>query len=112
MEARCRRQAQAQGPLVALFDTATPDDIHDLLMDWLRWIDEEGSPPFLKAANTIAEHFDGVCAYIHTGHTNARAEGLNRKIRVVTARAYGKCRRPCARRSTRGCPRSRRRRGR
>lgn len=75
--------------LVAIFDTATPDDIHDLLMDWLRWIDEEGSPPFLKAANTIAEHFEGVCAYIHTGHTNARAEGLNRKIRVVTARAYG-----------------------
>jgi transposase len=61
--------------LVAIFDTATPDDIHDLLMDWLRWIDEEGSPPFQKAANTIAEHFDGVCAYIDTGHTNARAEG-------------------------------------
>jgi transposase len=75
--------------LVAILDAATPDDIHDLLMDWLRWIDLEGSPPFLKAANTIAEHFDGICAYIHTGQTNARAEGINRKIRVVTSRAYG-----------------------
>jgi transposase len=75
--------------LVAILDAANPDDIHDLLMDWLRWIDLEGSPPFLKAANTIAEHFDGICAYIYTGQTNARAEGLNRKIRVVTSRAYG-----------------------
>lgn len=75
--------------LVAIFDVAVPDTIHDLLMDWLQWIDQEGSAPFLKAANTIAEHFDGICAYIYTGHTNARAEGLNRKIRVVTSRAYG-----------------------
>lgn len=53
------------------------------------WVDEAGPAPFLTAANTIASHFEGICAYVQTGLTNARAEGLNRKIRVVTSRAYG-----------------------
>lgn len=75
--------------LVAIFDMASPDDIHDHLTDWLRWVDEAGPAPFLKAANTIAAHFEGICAYVQTGLTNARAEGLNRKIRVVTSRAFG-----------------------
>lgn len=75
--------------LVATFDVATPDDIHGLLMDWLQWIEEQGPPPFQKAANTIAEHFEGVCAYVETRRTNALAEGINRKVRVVTSRAYG-----------------------
>lgn len=75
--------------LAAIFDMASPDDIHLHLSGWLQWIEDTGSEPFLKAANTIAEHFDGVCAYVQTGLTNSRAEGLNRKIRVVTTRAFG-----------------------
>src|SRR5690606_5170556 len=30
-------------------------------IDWLQWIEEQGPPPLQKAANTIAEHFEGVC---------------------------------------------------
>lgn len=75
--------------LAAIFDMASPDDIHLHLTDWLQWVESAGSAPFLKAANTIAEHFDGICAYVQTGLTNSRAEGLNRKIRVVTSRAFG-----------------------
>lgn len=75
--------------LAAIFDVASPDDIHVHLSGWLQWVEDAGPEPFLKAANTIAEHFDGVCAYVQTGLTNSRAEGLNRKIRVVTSRAFG-----------------------
>ena len=75
--------------LAAIFDMASPDDIHLHLMGWLQWVDDVGAPPFLKAASTIAEHFDGICAYVQTGLTNSRAEGLNRKIRVITSRAFG-----------------------
>ncbi len=75
--------------LAAIFDVASPDDIHLHLSGWLQWVEDAGPEPFIKAANTIAEHFDGVCAYVQTGLTNSRAEGLNRKIRVVTSRAYG-----------------------
>ncbi|MCB9703054.1 MAG: transposase [Myxococcales bacterium] len=41
------------------------------------------------AAETIAEHFDGIVAYVEVGLTNAITEGLNRKARVVTSRSYG-----------------------
>lgn len=75
--------------LAAIFDMASPEDIHLHLSGWLQWVEDAGSEPFLKAANTIAEHFDGVCAYVQTGLTNSLAEGLNRKIRVVTSRAFG-----------------------
>jgi transposase len=75
--------------LAAIFDMASPADIHLHLSRWLQWVEDAGSEPFLKAANTIAEHFDGICAYVQTGLTNSRAEGLNRKIRVVTSRAFG-----------------------
>lgn len=75
--------------LAAVFDTASPETIHDDLMHWLSWVEAEGEPPLVRAAETIAEHFDGVIAYIHVGLTNAVTEGLNRKARVVTSRSFG-----------------------
>lgn len=75
--------------LAAIFDSASPDELHKLLLDWLDWVEAEGEPPLVRAAETIAEHFDGVVAYLEVGATNAITEGLNRKARVVTSRAYG-----------------------
>jgi len=75
--------------LAAIFDSASPDELHKLLLDWLDWVEAEGEPPLVRAAETIAEHFDGVVAYLEVGATNALTEGLNRKARVVTSRAYG-----------------------
>ena len=75
--------------LAAVFDTASAETIHDDLMNWLSWVEAEGEPPLVRAAETIAEHFDGVIAYIHVGLTNAITEGFNRKARVVTSRSYG-----------------------
>jgi hypothetical protein len=33
--------------------------------------------------------FDGICVHVQTGLTKSRAEGLNRKVRVVTSRTFG-----------------------
>ena len=33
----------------------------------------------MRGAETIAEHFDGVVAYLEPGATNAPTEGLNRE---------------------------------
>jgi hypothetical protein len=37
----------------------------------------------------IRKHIEGILAYVSTGLSNGRAEGLNGKIRVITRRSYG-----------------------
>ena len=45
--------------------------------------------PFVKLAATIRKHRDGILAAVRLGVTNARAEALNNKIRLIVRRAYG-----------------------
>jgi transposase len=45
--------------------------------------------PFRKVARTIKEHLEGIIAYVATGLSNGRAEGMNGKIRTITRRAFG-----------------------
>jgi transposase len=45
--------------------------------------------PFIRLAATIARHRDGILAAIALGVTNARAEALNNKVRLIIRRAYG-----------------------
>lgn len=40
--------------------------------------------PFVRPAATIRKHRDGILAAIRLGVTNARAEALNNKVRLVT----------------------------
>jgi transposase len=44
---------------------------------------------FVKLAATITKHRDGILAAIRLGVTNARAEALNNKVRLIVRRAYG-----------------------
>ena len=57
-----------------------------------RWIAEAratGLRHFVRAANTIEAHLDGVLAYTRTRFTNARTEGLNGEFRAITRRSFG-----------------------
>ncbi len=45
--------------------------------------------PFVRLAKTIRKHHDGILAAVRLGLTNARAEALNNKVRLITRRAYG-----------------------
>lgn len=45
--------------------------------------------PFQKLARTVRSHLEGIVAYVATGLSNGRSEGLNRKIRTITRRSFG-----------------------
>ena len=59
------------------------------LEEWLAWAARSKLAPFCKLARTIKRHADGILAYVATGLSNGRAEGLNGKARTITRRSYG-----------------------
>jgi transposase len=61
----------------------------DKLADWLGWASRSKLKPFVKAAKTIRTYAEGILAYVQTGLSNGRSEGINGKIRAITRRAYG-----------------------
>ncbi|WP_437572876.1 transposase [Sorangium sp. So ce542] len=56
---------------------------------WTEWGLHSQLAPFAKAAKTIRKHLDGIDAYIASGLTNARSEGMSGKARTITRRSYG-----------------------
>jgi transposase len=59
------------------------------LLDWISWARRSQLKPFVRVAGTISKYLEGIVAYVQTGFSNGRIEGLNNKIRTVTKRAYG-----------------------
>ena len=45
--------------------------------------------PFVKLAQTVRKHAEGILAYLDTRMTNGPVEGINNKLRVIARRAYG-----------------------
>lgn len=62
---------------------------HRELQAWLSWASRSRLRPFVRLGRTIRNHLDGVLTAIDTGLTNARLEGMNNKIRLLSHRAYG-----------------------
>ena len=48
-----------------------------------------GLKPFVTAAKTIRKRRAGILAAVRLGVSNARHEGLNRRVRLIVNRAYG-----------------------
>jgi transposase len=46
-------------------------------------------PPFIRLGRTIRKHRDGILAARRLGLSNARAEALNNKAKLIVRRAYG-----------------------
>jgi transposase len=61
----------------------------DQLAGWLAWAARSKLAPFVRVARTIRKHLHGILAYLNTGLSNGRVEGLNGKARVITRRSYG-----------------------
>lgn len=59
------------------------------LDEWIRWARRSRLEPFKRLAATIREHADGILAYVRSGLSNGRTEGLNGKARTITRRSYG-----------------------
>ena len=66
-----------------------PDDTVELIDRWCSQASRCRLAPFVKVAKTIRKHRDGILAAIRLKINNARAEGLNNHVRLITRRAYG-----------------------
>lgn len=67
----------------------TVDDVAELLARFCSRASRSRMAPFVRLAKTIRRHRDGILAAVRLGLTNARAEALNNKVRLITRRAYG-----------------------
>jgi transposase len=56
-----------------------------------RWPASRGSrlKPFVRLGRTIRKHHEGILAARRLGITNARAEAMNNKVKLIVRRAYG-----------------------
>jgi transposase len=59
------------------------------LAAWLAWASRSKLRPFVRLARTIRRYRDGILAAIRLGLTNARLEGLNSKVRLISHRSFG-----------------------
>lgn len=67
----------------------TIDDVSELLTRFCSRASRSRMPAFVRLAKTIRKHRQGILAAVRLGITNARAEALNNKVRLITRRAYG-----------------------
>jgi transposase len=75
--------------LAAILDRRQVNVARDKLHEWISWATHSTLKPFMKTAATIRRHLDGIVAYVGTGLSNGRSEGLNGKARTITRRSYG-----------------------
>jgi len=59
------------------------------LDEWVRWARRSRLKPFKRVAATIRRYADGILAYVRSGLSNGRTEGLNGKARTITRRSFG-----------------------
>jgi transposase len=75
--------------LAAILDGGQVNVARDKLHEWIAWATRSRLPPFRRVARTINKHIEGIVAYVATGLSSARSEGLNGKIRTITRRSFG-----------------------
>lgn len=84
------RAYQLKEALRGVFDTdlTAAEAIH-LLDRWISRAQRSRLPSFVKLQRTVREHRAGIVAALEMKITNGRTEGLNRRVRAITTRAFG-----------------------
>lgn len=75
--------------LAAILDGRQVNVARRKLLEWIDWATRSRLRPFCKLARTVRSHLEGILAYVATGLSNGRSEGLNGKIRTITRRSFG-----------------------
>lgn len=75
--------------LLELLDAPDRQQAEAEARGWLSWASHSRLRPFVRLAKTIRRHLDGILLAIQSGLTNARLEGTNNKIRMLSHRAFG-----------------------
>jgi len=84
--------------------------IGHLRWKFLTWCADSDIPEVRQLATTVDRWWREIEAFIHTGHSNAKSEGINRVIKLVTRAAHG-FRNPTNQRLRTRCITTRRARG-
>jgi transposase len=71
-----------------LFD-ADPEQAAERVDDWLAWASRSRLKPFVRLARTVRRHRPGILRALELPLSNARLEGTNNKIRLLSHRAFG-----------------------
>jgi transposase len=72
-----------------LYHLPDPDNAPEHLDAWLAWASRSKLKPFVRLARTIRHNRDGILAAVRLGLSNARLEGLNSKVKLISHRSYG-----------------------
>jgi transposase len=75
--------------LLDVFELDSPSRARPAIEAWISWAQRSRLKPFVQLARTVRRHIDGILAFIDSRLTNARLEGMNNKIRLLSHRAYG-----------------------
>jgi transposase len=75
--------------LAAILDGRQVNVARDKLREWIGWAKRSRLAPFIKLADTINDHLEGIVAYVQLKLSNGRIEGTNGKIRTITRRSFG-----------------------
>lgn len=75
--------------LAAILDGRQVNVARDKLLEWIEWANRSRLKPFRRVARTIAQHIEGILAYVQTGLSNARAEARIGTVRTITKRSFG-----------------------
>jgi len=75
--------------LAAILDGRQVNVARKKILEWIDWATRSRLRPFQKLARTVRSHLEGILAYVATGLSNGRTEGLNGKIRTITRRSFG-----------------------
>jgi transposase len=65
------------------------EEVAHLLDRFCSKASRSGLKPFVTLSQTITKHRHGILAAVRLGVNNARHEGLNARVRLITKRAYG-----------------------
>jgi len=67
----------------------TVDAVDELIDQLLARLSRSRLKPFIRLGRTIRKHREGILAARRLGITNARAEAMNNKVKLIVRRAYG-----------------------
>ncbi|MGW3473621.1 ISL3 family transposase [Saccharopolyspora sp. NPDC000995] len=70
-------------------DRFNPAEIRKRLYDFYLWCADSGIEEIKRLATTIETWWDGIEAFLRTGITNAKSEGINRAVKLAARNAYG-----------------------
>ena len=72
-----------------IFNRTDPEKAMRDVKAWMKWAARSRLKPFVRLGRTVRKHLGGILAFIGSRLTNARLEGTNNKIRLLSHRAFG-----------------------